>query len=110
MFKTFERPKAYSDLNSAEFEKELKSNRDAVVVDVRTGAEFNSGKIPGAINIDLMSSDFDTQVAGLDKTRKYLVYCRSGNRSAQACELMASHGLKAANLAGGMISWRGETG
>lgn len=108
MFKIFERSKAYSDLNSAEFEKELKSNRDAVVVDVRTKAEFNSGKIPGAINVDVMGSDFDTQVAGLDKTRKYLVYCRSGNRSALACSVMASHGVEAANLAGGIISWRGE--
>lgn len=108
MFKTFERTKAYSDMNSAEFEKELKNNKDVVVLDVRTMGEFNSGKIPGAINVDVMRPDFAERVAGLDKGKRYLVYCRSGNRSAQACSVMASHGLKAANLAGGIISWHGE--
>ena len=108
MFKIFERTKAYSDLNSADFAKELKSNKDAVLVDVRTSAEFRSGRIPGAINLDLMSSDFDKRTASLDKSKTYLVYCRSGNRSAQACGVMASKGLKSANLSGGIISWRGE--
>lgn len=107
MFKIFERTKAYTDLNSAEFEKELTNNKDAVVVDVRTRGEFGSGKIPGAINIDLMSGDFDKRVAALDKDKTYLVYCRSGNRSAQACSVMAAKGLKSANLSGGIISWRG---
>lgn len=108
MFKIFERTKAYADLNSAEFEKELKNNKDAVVLDVRSTVEFRSGKIQGAINIDLMSSDFDKRVAALDKNKTYLVYCRSGNRSAQACSVMTSLGVKSANLSGGIISWKGE--
>ena len=108
MFKVLKRTKAYTDLNSAEFEMELKNNKDAVVVDVRTMGEFRSGRIPGAINIDLMSSDFDKRVSTLDKGKTYLVYCRSGSRSAQACEVMASKGLQSANLSGGIIRWRGE--
>lgn len=108
MFKVFERTKAYTDLNSAGFEKELKNNKDAVLLDVRTKAEFNAGKIPGAINIDLMSADFEEQVAALAKDKMYLVYCRSGNRSAHACDVMASKGFKSANLSGGIMSWRGE--
>ena len=108
MFKIFERTKAYADLNSAEFEMESKNNQDAVVVDVRTIGEFRSGKIPGAINIDLMGSDFDKRVGALDKNKTYLVYCRSGSRSAQACNVLASKGLRSANLSGGIISWRGE--
>lgn len=108
MFNVFERTKAYKDLRSADFEKELTNNKDAVVLDVRTKGEFYSGRIPGAVNIDLMSRDFDTQVAALDKSKTYLVYCRSGNRSGEACRVMASQGLRAYNLAGGIISWRGK--
>ena len=108
MFNVFERTKAYSDLNGAEFANELKNNKDAVVVDVRTREEVESGKIPGAVNIDLIGSDFDARIAALDKRKTYLVYCRSGNRSAHACGLMASNGLKVANLRGGMMNWRGE--
>jgi rhodanese-related sulfurtransferase len=108
MFKIFERTRSFADLSSGDFEKEVKNNKDAVVIDVRTRGEFNSGKIPGAINIDLMSADFTSRVAALDRSKTYLVYCRSGNRSAQACTLMSADGLKVSNLAGGIISWRGE--
>ena len=108
MLKIFERTKSYTDLKSGDFEKELKNNSNAVVIDVRTRGEFNSGKIPGAINIDLMSADFRGRIAALDKSKTYLVYCRSGSRSAQACTLMAAQGLTTSNLSGGIISWRGE--
>ena len=110
MFNVFERTRPYADLHSADFEKELKNNKDAVLIDVRTKGEFAGGKIPGAINIDLMSPDFQNRIAGLDKAKTYLVYCHSGNRSGQACKILASKGLKSANLAGGIISWRGAIG
>ena len=108
MFKIFETTKAYADLSSTEFEKEMKNNKKTVVVDVRSAREFSSGKIPGAVNIDLMSADFNTRIAVLEKDKTYLVYCHSGNRSAQACNLIASRGLKCANLSGGIINWRGQ--
>ncbi|MEX1241004.1 MAG: rhodanese-like domain-containing protein [Cyclobacteriaceae bacterium] len=108
MFNVFARNKAYTDLASAEFEKELKNNREAVLLDVRTKGEYQSGKIPGAVNIDLMSPDFHSRVACLDKNKSYFVYCRSGNRSGQACSVLASKGLRPNNLAGGINSWRGK--
>jgi len=108
MFNVFARTKSYTDLYSADFEKELRNTPNAVVIDVRTKGEFHSGKIAGAINIDLMSPDFHSRIAGLDKNKTYFVYCRSGNRSGQACNLMGSKGLKAYNLAGGIIGWRGK--
>jgi len=108
MFNLFATTKSYSDLRSADFEKELKNASNAVVLDVRTKGEYQSGKIPGAINIDLMSPDFQSRVAALDKNKTYFVYCRSGNRSGQACQIMSSKGLKSYNLAGGIIGWRGK--
>ena len=78
---------------------------DAVLIDVRTPAEFNGGKLPGAKNIDMFSKDFLTQIDKLDKDKTYLLYCRSGNRSGQACNIMAGRGFtKLYNMAGGVMS------
>lgn len=107
MFGIFERTKAYTDLNSTDFERELKQNKNAVLLDVRTAGEFSMGKIPGAVNIDVMSADFDKRIASLDKDKTYFVYCRSGNRSGSACNILAAKGLQSYNLAGGINSWRG---
>jgi phage shock protein E len=63
------------------------------VVDVRTPAEYAAGHIAGARNIDVEASDFASQIAKLDKKAPYLVYCRSGRRSAIAASQMASAGF-----------------
>ncbi|MDO9590965.1 MAG: rhodanese-like domain-containing protein, partial [Microcella sp.] len=54
-----------------------------IVIDVRTPAEFASGHLEGAINIDVQSADFDSRISELDADGTYFVYCRSGNRSGQ---------------------------
>ena len=78
---------------------------DAVLIDVRTPAEFNGGKLPGAKNIDIFSKDFLNQIDKLAKDKTYLLYCRSGNRSGQACNIMAGRGFtKLYNLSGGVMS------
>jgi phage shock protein E len=65
----------------------------AVLIDVRTPAEFASGHLEGALNIDVQSASFDAMVAGLDSNGTYLVYCRSGNRSKAAIARMKSLGF-----------------
>lgn len=56
----------------------------AVIIDVRTAQEFASGHLTGAINIDFNASDFEQKIKALNPAMKYIIYCRSGNRSAQA--------------------------
>ncbi|HYO42378.1 MAG TPA: rhodanese-like domain-containing protein [Candidatus Limnocylindrales bacterium] len=73
-----------------------------VVIDVRTPAEFAAGHIAGAQNIDVEAGDFATRIASLDKGAKYLVYCRSGRRSAIAAQQMAGAGFKDIADGGGM--------
>jgi phage shock protein E len=81
------------------------------VLDVRTPAEFAEGHLPGAVNIDISSPDFATQVAALDPTAPYAVYCRSGNRSATALATMAGIGFTGAyHLGGGIGAWQGAGG
>jgi rhodanese-related sulfurtransferase len=79
---------------------------DVVVLDVRTPEEFNSGHIPNAINIDIYSDYFNSDIAALDKSKSYAVYCRSGKRSVDASSEMDLIGFNATyNLTGGIIEW-----
>ncbi|MCC7245044.1 MAG: rhodanese-like domain-containing protein [Saprospiraceae bacterium] len=84
------------------FKKELDSNPDSVLLDVRTAMEVSAGKLPGAMVIDFMASDFRQKVAALDKSKTYFVYCRSGNRSGSACQIMHKLGFDVRNLMGGI--------
>tara|TARA_R110000765_G_scaffold87668_4_gene168044 strand:+ start:7390 stop:7686 length:297 start_codon:yes stop_codon:yes gene_type:complete len=52
-----------------------------ILIDVRTPEEFAEGSIDGALNINLLSDEFNNQVAVLDKDKKLYVYCKKGGRS-----------------------------
>jgi len=74
-----------------------------VVVDVRTPGEYAAGHVDGAVNIDVESAAFATQISALPKDTTYAVYCRSGRRSTLATGQMADAGFTAlVNLEGGI--------
>jgi rhodanese-related sulfurtransferase len=70
-----------------------------VVIDVRTPAEYASGHLEGATNIDIEASTFSSKIAKLDKNTPYFIYCHSGNRAGQAITAMKAVGF--ANLTNG---------
>ena len=77
-----------------------------IVLDVRTTQEFNEGHIENAININVESDTFLSQIESLDKSKSYAVYCRSGRRSADAITKMANQNFTSLlNLNGGVIDW-----
>ncbi len=77
-----------------------------VVLDVRTPAEFAAGHLPGAINMDALSTDFESRLGALDRARSYLVYCRSGNRSRRAIATMTRMGFSSLfHMPDGMQGW-----
>lgn len=88
----------------------VKIGADTVVIDVRTPAEFASGHLKGAVNIDLSSPNFSSQIAALDPAGKYVVYCRSGNRSATATSYMKDAGITQVTDAGGRNDASDATG
>lgn len=98
------------DLTQEEWVEQLENDTNAVILDVRTDAEVAQGKIPNTIHIDIYrGQDFVTEIEKLDKSKNYYVYCRSGNRSGQACRLMNQLGFNNAyNLMGGILQWQGE--
>lgn len=96
----------YTNLSPLQFKAAIENEKNAVVLDVRTPQEIAQGSIKGAIAIDFMANGFAQKVNDLDKSKSYYVYCRSGNRSGQACQLMAQMGFtKLVNLDGGMMAW-----
>lgn len=84
-------------------------DEDTVIVDVRTPAEYAGGHLDGAVNIDLQSPAFEATVAELDPEDEYVVYCASGNRSAQAVAVMDAAGLDVTD-AGGIAAAERATG
>ncbi|WP_100333692.1 rhodanese-like domain-containing protein [Bacillus alkalisoli] len=84
---------------------EIYKNKEMVILDVRTPQEYNEGHIPGSILIPLQ--ELESRLGELDKNEKYLIVCRSGNRSAQASELLVANGFKnISHMQGGMLEWK----
>jgi len=99
-----------ADLTQEEWTKQLKEDKNAIVLDVRTQNEVSEGIIPKAKHIDILQPQrFVDQIKELDKDKSYYVYCRVGGRSAQACEIMKQLGFNQTyNLIGGISEWTGE--
>lgn len=82
------------------------NNPDFIILDVRTQSEFAGGHIENAVNIDFNAEDFRDQLDALDKENIYLVYCRSGNRSGQAMDIMRDLEFRRVyNMLGGINDW-----
>ena len=100
-----ERAAGYKDVSVEEFAK-LATDKQNVILDVRTAREFDSGHIAGALNLDVMSPDFDSKIAALDKNKTYLVHCASGVRSVRACQKLEKLDFPHLyNLPGGFKAW-----
>jgi rhodanese-related sulfurtransferase len=91
---------------SVEEAAEKISEGEAVFIDVRTDEEVANGMIPGSVHLDINSPNFETEISKLDKDKEYVVYCRSGGRSARACKKMQELGFKNLNnMLGGFNKW-----
>lgn len=67
--------------------------KDIVIIDVRTSAEYQQGHAQNSLNIDFYSPQFMSELQKLDPNKKYELYCRSGNRSGQAETIMRQIGF-----------------
>lgn len=98
----------YQQITAEEAAKMMQSETDYIVLDVRTEQEYESGHIPGAVNIpnETIASGAIQQLP--DKEQLILVYCRSGNRSKQASEKLVNLGYTNIVEFGGINDWSGE--
>lgn len=75
---------------------EAKNTQDAVLLDVRTPAEYAGGHVPGSINLPAENISSIT----IDKNKPLFVYCLSGGRSQRACMWLKENGYNAKNIGG----------
>jgi rhodanese-related sulfurtransferase len=93
-------------ISAKEVENLLKEGRTLDIIDVREVDEVAEGKIPGAVNIPLGLIEF--RMHELDKSKEYIMVCRSGGRSGRASQFLEIHGFNVINMTGGMLSWSGD--
>nr|MDD3719945.1 rhodanese-like domain-containing protein [Candidatus Gracilibacteria bacterium] len=99
----------FKSLTTEEFKNEL-NNQDKILIDLRTDKERNIfGQIQkNQLNIDFYSPNIASQILSLDKSKKYLIYCRHGNRSEVAMNFMKDNGFSwVCDLKGGINTWNG---
>ena len=93
-------------LDAQKFREKINNDPNGIIIDVRTPQEEVEGIIENAININIMDKDFPKKITGLEKGKNYYVFCRSGGRSASACEFMEENGYSNTfNLIGGINAW-----
>ncbi|MEK5441009.1 MULTISPECIES: rhodanese-like domain-containing protein [unclassified Fredinandcohnia] len=93
-------------LTAKEVETLLNEGKTLNIIDVREVDEVTAGKIPGAVNIPLGLVEF--RMHELDKSKEYVMVCRSGGRSGRASQFLEGQGFKVINMEGGMLAWEGN--
>lgn len=91
-------------LNPTEYKARfMDGHADHTLLDVRTHDEFVMGYIPGAQNISLQ--ELGRKMNAVPKDKPVIIYCRSGNRSAMAAQMMQQAGYTDIYDLGGIIDW-----
>ncbi|QOR68833.1 rhodanese-like domain-containing protein [Cytobacillus suaedae] len=93
-------------MTAIEVETLLNEGQTLNMIDVREVDEVEAGKIPGVIHIPLALVEF--RMHELDKSKEYVMICRSGGRSGRAAQFLESQGFNVINMTGGMLTWEGK--
>ena len=95
----------FLNITAEEARKLMDSEKDRIILDVRSREEYDQGHIPGAILIP--DTEIEAKAADLlpDKDQLILVYCRSGRRSKLAAQSLADLGYTNIREFGGILDW-----
>ncbi len=97
------------NISTEELKKVIERDKNIQLLDVRFSSETDEGMILNAVNVNLISNDFESKVVKvLDEGKPVYVYCRSGNRSKIASKILVDKGYKVFNVKGGYQSWLKE--
>jgi len=93
-------------VDAVKFKELIATTKDAILLDVRTPAEYSRGHIAGSTAIDISDPAFVTRINLLQKDNTILLYCLSGSRSYSAANYMSEHGFKKIyHLQRGLMDW-----
>lgn len=104
------RPATVENLSPEEASAWIRKNGsgdDFVLLDVRTPAEYQAERIAGSVLADFQSATFREELEKMDRGKRYLVYCRTGNRSGKAISIMKELQFRdIRHLSGGIVKWK----
>lgn len=93
-------------LSAEAFNEKINKDSKGIILDVRTDEEFNEGHLKNAILINFLNDNFEEKINQLEKNKTIYLYCRSGNRSAKAAEILIKNGFQNIyELDGGIMAW-----
>ncbi len=95
------------EIEAKEVQERLEAGEQLDIIDVREPEEVVQGHIKGITHIPL--GELPERIGELDFSKEYIMVCRSSARSGQATAYLEANGYQATNMAGGMLSWTGET-
>jgi len=96
---------SFQSITPEEAMQRLDSEEEIVLLDVRTPEEYAEGHIPGSQLIPLQTLEEEAPNQLTDKDAPIFVYCRSGNRSLEAAEILVEQGYTQVYDLGGIINW-----
>ncbi|MCB0278297.1 MAG: rhodanese-like domain-containing protein [Calditrichaeota bacterium] len=91
------------EITALDLKNKLDNREDFILVDVRRPDELTICKIDGSMHIEM--NDIPAQLDNLDQAKEYVIYCRSGMRSANVVHFMTQNNFDATNLKGGILAW-----
>ena len=83
---------------------------EMTLIDVRDLVEYEAGHLPGAVHLSFNDGTLEAELPSLNTESKYVLYCRSGNRSGQAAEMMRAAGFSDVTDLGGLEEALASTG
>lgn len=99
----------YASLEPNSFAKVADSLTNEQLIDVRTPAEFSTGHLKGAKNLDWNGGQLQQEAGKLDKTKPVMVYCRTGNRSKEAAAWLKKEGFtNVYEMNTGITGWQAQ--
>jgi len=96
----------FKDITTEEANKLINSLKNFILLDVRTPEEFLEGHLKNAVNIDIYGENFKEELNKLDKSKIYIVYCRTGQRSYSTVQIMKELGfINIFDMIEGILGW-----
>ncbi len=99
----------YNKIETGDVKKLMDSGEAVIIVDVRTAEEYESGHLPGAVNIPVETISDEKPAALPVLDAQIVIYCRSGNRTVTAYKKLAALGYTNVHDMGGIVDWPYET-
>lgn len=109
MFNLFASYTACKRISPREAKNHLDTDKNALLIDVRTSEEFHSARIPNSISVPLNNLKSKIEKVAPNKDTELIIYCQSGARAATACNELVKMGYNNINNLGGIMSWPFDT-